>query len=92
MGIKPPRVRANVKLHIEELVLHGFPPGDRYRIAEEVQLELERLFAEGGVSRRLAMDGEAAAVDAGAFELRRGARTDAIGAPIAQAVYRGINQ
>ena len=37
---------ANLNLHIEELVLHGFAPGDRYRIGEAVQQELTRLFAE----------------------------------------------
>ena len=27
----------NVELHIEELVLHGFAPGDRHRIGEAVR-------------------------------------------------------
>ena len=28
---------SNIKLHIEELVLHGFAPGDRYTIADAVE-------------------------------------------------------
>ena len=48
-----------VQLHIEELVLHGFAPADRYRIAAAVQLELTRLLAEHGVSPALQQGGEA---------------------------------
>ena len=33
---------ARVELHIEELVLHGFPPRDRARIGDAVQAELDR--------------------------------------------------
>lgn len=40
----------NIELHIEELVLHGFAPGDRDRIASAVQQELTVLLTEQGVS------------------------------------------
>ena len=43
----------NIELHIEELVLHGFAPKDRYTIGEAVQRELSRLFAEQGVHSSL---------------------------------------
>ncbi len=36
----------NVIIEIEELVLHGFPAGDRYAIAEALTRELSRLVAE----------------------------------------------
>lgn len=36
----------NVIIEIEELVLHGFPAGDRYAIAEALTRELSRLIAE----------------------------------------------
>ena len=39
----------NVELNIEELVLHGFPPGEHQHIGEAVERELSRLFAEQGV-------------------------------------------
>ena len=37
--------RHNIELHIEELVLHGFSPSDRYRIAEAIERELVQLFS-----------------------------------------------
>lgn len=39
----------SVEIHIEELVLHGYAPQDRYRIAAAVEAELVRLFTEKGL-------------------------------------------
>ena len=38
----------SVQLQIGELVLHGFAPAERYRIAAAVEAELSRLIAENG--------------------------------------------
>ena len=80
----------NVRLHIEELVLDGFPPGDRYRIAAAVEAELTRLFADRGVPPGLSSGGAVPAVDGGSFDVAPGARSDRIGAQVAQAVYGGL--
>src|SRR3712207_3298477 len=65
LGMTP----VNIELHIEELVLHGFAPGDRYRIGEAVQRELARLFAEQGVPPSLVGGGEVAHLDGGSFAI-----------------------
>jgi hypothetical protein len=78
---------ANIELHIEELVLRGFAPGDRYRIGEAVEAELQRLFAEQGAPPSLTQDGEIERLDGGSFEMAAGSRSDAIGAQVAHAVY-----
>ena len=57
----------NIELNIEELVLHGFSPGDRYGIGEAVERELTRLLADRGVPESLAQGGEVASVDGGAI-------------------------
>jgi len=41
--------RPNVALMIDELVLHGFAPGDRHRIAIAIQGEMTRLIGAHGV-------------------------------------------
>ncbi len=82
----------NIELHIEELVLHGFAPDDRYRIADSVECELVQLFAEQGMPQPLAQSGEIAHLDGGAFEAARGSKPDAIGAKVAKAVYGGLNR
>ncbi len=83
-------MKPDIELHIEELVLHGFSPADRYRIAEAVERELARYFSEQGISPALLAGGAIAHIDAGAFQMQPGARPDAIGAQVARAVHRGL--
>ena len=84
--MKPP----NVELHIEELVLHGFSPADRYRIGEMVERELARLFAEEGVPVAFTSGLESPHLDAGAFHVAANSRAETIGAQVAEAVYGGL--
>ncbi len=83
---------ANIKLHIEELVLDGFAPGDRYRISDSMERELVRLFAEHGAPQSLSQGGEIVQLDGWAFEAARGSRAEAIGAKVARTVYGGLNR
>ena len=82
----------NIVLNIEELVLYGFSPGDRYRIGEAVEQELSRLLANRGVPESLAQGGEVASVDGGAFEVAPDSRAQVVGAQVAKAVYGGLRQ
>ena len=38
-----------IELHIDQLVLRGFDPRQRYRVADALQAELERLLNEEGL-------------------------------------------
>lgn len=80
------------EVHIEELVLNGLSPGDRYRIGEAVECELARLFAEQGPASSLARGGEFARLDSEAFEVKPNSNAEAIAAQIAQAIYSGLNR
>jgi len=84
--------RANVELHIEELVLHGFAPGDRYRIGAAVERELAHLFSDAGVPPSLMQSIDVARLDGGAFQVAPGAKTETIGAQVAQAVYGELHR
>ena len=81
---------ANIDLHIEELVLHGFSTGDRYRIADALQVELTRLISEQGLASPLMNGGEIQRIDAGAFEMQPGSRGNVVGGQIAQTVHQGL--
>jgi hypothetical protein len=78
----------NIVIEIDELVLHGFPPGERYRIGEAVQAELARIVGERGLPGAWA-EGAAGRLDAGAFPAAD-SRPAMIGAGAAEAVYRSI--
>ena len=80
----------SVELHIEELVLHGFAPGDRHRIGDAFERELARLLAEHGVPPSLAEGFESPHLDAGAFNFAPNSGAEAIGAEVARAVYGGL--
>jgi hypothetical protein len=80
----------NIELHIEELVLHGFAPGDRYAIGEAMQRELTRLFAEQGIHPSLSNGYEAERVDGGTFHMQPGTKAGAIGSQVAHTVYGGL--
>ena len=82
----------NIELNIEELVLHGFSPGDRYSIGEAVEQELSRLLADRGVPQSLERGGEIGHVDGGAIEVAQGSRAQVVGVQVAKAVYGGLRQ
>lgn len=87
-----PKLRHTVSLHIETLVLDGFAPGDRYRIGEAVQRELERLVSTQGLAPLLAREGAIARLDGGEFKVAPSAKAVAIGSHIARAVFGGLSR
>lgn len=77
--------RPRIELHIEELVLQGFPPGaDRYALAQAVERELGRLLTERGVDGWPSGDHHTPHVDAGAFSAMPSDDSAVLGARIAQ--------
>jgi hypothetical protein len=82
----------NVEIYVEELVLDGFSPADRYRIGQTVEQELGRVLAERGAPPALTRDGEISRLDGGTFEAKPGSGVAAIGVQVAQAVYGGLSQ
>ena len=85
-----------IELNIEELVLHGFPPGERYAIADAVEQTLSQLLSEQiateGIPDSLAANSRRAHLDAGSFNVESGAKSSSIGGQIAQNVHRGLTK
>ena len=79
-----------LELDIEELVLDGLAPGDRYGIGAAVERELGRLLAEQGVPGWLARGGQVERLDGGAFEMTPGTKAEVVGARVARAAYGGL--
>jgi hypothetical protein len=90
--------RPNIKLHIEELVLHGFAPNDRYAIADAVQQELSRLIGptagqtHGAFTSTLIQHSSNTRLDARAFQVEQNSKPRSIGNQIAQAVHGGLTK
>jgi hypothetical protein len=78
-----------INISIDELILEGFAPSEKYRIGEAVQRELERLFLEQAHAPESISTSARDDVDAGTFTLTT-TRSDVIGAQIARSVYDGL--
>ncbi len=89
-GHSSPVNRPSVGVHIEELVLHGFAPSDRHRIAAAVESELTRLMREGGLPGLRENPPALGRINAGAFKVKDGAKPQATGTEIARAVFRSL--
>lgn len=84
----------NVKLHIERLVLEGFPLSGSQGVGVKaaVEAELGRLMKANGISRELQQGQVFPLVRAGAFQPARNSTPRALGTQIAQSVYGGIGR
>ena len=81
-----------IEFVIDELVLHGFDPLQRYAIADLVEKELKqlaRLHADDLAHRR-PMD--AARLDAGSFETPTRLRAAHVGTRIATSVFEAVRK
>jgi hypothetical protein len=86
----------NLVLHIDELVLHGFSPADRHRIADAVRAELELQLAGPGAVERLGLLGDPPGVpidrlDAGSLRISEPAHPAAIGAQVGGALASALS-
>jgi len=88
----PRQGQSPVRLHIENLVLHGFASADRGRIADGVQSELARLLTDG---RAMAFPKKPSVLehsDGGAIRIGAGEGPQATGRQIAEAIYRSLQK
>jgi hypothetical protein len=83
---------SSLELRIEELVLRGFAPEDRYRIAEAVEGELTRLFTKGGLPAWMHHGGDLAYLGGITFEAAPDAGARDIGVHLARSLYGGLQR
>jgi hypothetical protein len=84
-----------VRVHIEEVLFHGFSPHGRYAMSDAIRREFTRLLIDRGVPSALgAATGTLGRerVDAGAFRVVAGSRPQAVAIQVADAVYRGLSR
>src|SRR5262249_11533481 len=102
MGImQPPRLpqAPDIELHIGELLVHGFAPVDRYRLAEAFRTELVRLVRQNGLPGSVCLAAADPAFASGLRPLNAGSfcggereSPEALGEKIAQRVYGGLTR
>ncbi len=75
-----------IEVHIEELILHGFAPRDRWQIGDALEHELRGLLAARGIPPAWLSSPER--IDAGSIRTMSLNKPAVAGAEIANAVYR----
>jgi hypothetical protein len=80
----------SVHLYIEEMVLHGFSPQAKHRIARAVEQELTRLLQDGGLPMGWQQGAAIPHIDAGAFTMARVTTPEGIGRQISKNLYGGM--
>ena len=88
--MKSEELMVNVKLHIKQLVLHGFSFSDRYEISGAVERELARLMSEGELVFLPDNSASFYEIDAGSFEVAAHSTPGVIGSQVAQNIYQGM--
>lgn len=79
--------KQTIEVNIDELVLHGFSPLERYQIAADLQMELTRLFTERGLPASFNSGVMIDRLNAGSFQYGNGNKKTSTGSQIAGSVY-----
>ncbi|MBL0037389.1 MAG: hypothetical protein IPP36_00365 [Nitrosomonadales bacterium] len=79
-----------VVLHIDSLVLKGFRHEDRHGIAEGLQQELTRLFANPQAAQQLAANGDVSQLRLGNISIDQNSKPQRIGSQVAQGIGKGM--
>ena len=83
-------MRPRVEIVIDELVLHGYSPAERYTIGNSLSRELERLVMEQGFQPHESMD--IPMLRAAPINLPANSKPGQVGSHVAQAVYGGLKR
>jgi hypothetical protein len=81
-----------IEVHIEELVLQGFAPADRQRIAAALERELTRGLTGRGPPGWLTTAGHLAHLDAGTVIMEANPGAVAIGTQVGAALHSTLHQ
>lgn len=79
-----------VILHIDSLVLKGFRHEDRHGIAEGLQQELTRLFANPQAAQQLAANGDVSRLRLGNISIDQNSKPQRVGSQVAQGISKGM--
>lgn len=80
-----------IEVYIDELILQGFPPYERYRIGEAIQAALHEHLTIDGLPPVLSAGGSISHIDAGSFEIHTAQQPENTGNAIATTIYKGFS-
>ena len=79
-----------VVLHIDRLVLKGFEHEHRHGIAEGLQQELSRMFADPQAAQQLMANGDVARLRVGNIHIGKNSKPQRVGSQVAEGIGKGM--
>jgi hypothetical protein len=79
-----------VNIYINELVIEGFPTGDKHKMAESLQKELRELFQERGLPQVIQTSKKLDSIKVDSFPISPNTSMSKIGQRSAKTIYRGL--
>ena len=87
MDLKP----AEIRLHIDQLILSGVPVSDRDALGDAIRGELTRLLSAGALPPALAHTRQIPSLNAGAVQVAS-PQPHALGTQVAQAIHSSLRK
>ncbi len=81
----------NVEVEIDELILRGFPVGDRYVISDAFTHELRQLFKDIDAHSSFAKEAHLPTLNADRIAIAPDEKPVSVGAQVARAVYSSLS-
>ena len=79
-----------VVLHIDSLILKGFWHEDRHGIAEGLQHELSRLFADPQTAQQLTANGDISRLRVDSIQIAHNEKPQRVGSQVARGIGKGM--
>jgi len=79
-----------IVLHIDSLILNGFRHEDRQGIADGLQQEFTRMFADPQAAQQLTASGDMPRLRIGNISIGHGAKPQRVGSQVAQGIGKGM--
>ena len=85
-------MKPSVEINIDELILQGFSPADRYKIGEALRGELDRLILENGIPSGFSEGKNIGEMNGGAFKVSKNRHARDVGTHVAKSIYRRMQK
>lgn len=85
-------MKQSIEINIDELILHGFSPADRFKIGNSLRSELAKLILENGMPAGISNGGDINGINGGTFQASKNMHARTVGTQIAKSIYGGMGK
>jgi len=83
-------MKKQIEINIDELVLHGFAPGDGKKIGEALELALMQSFNQQAAPGTLNQPADVSHIDGGSFTMQKNSKPAQVVSGISNSIYTSV--